>query len=85
MVRGGVQSGCVGIARRLWLCGGSSAGGRWLEVGVIGAHFGKFPAGSYAKPIFRCVVRVSVIVAPECILLVVHVANNRRELRRQGG
>ena len=46
VVRGGVQSGCVGIARRLWLCGGSSAGGRWLEVGVIGADFGKFPAGS---------------------------------------
>ena len=83
-MRGGVQSGCVGIARRLWLCGGSSAGGRWLEVGVIGAHFGKFPAGSYAKPIFRCVVRVSVIVAPECILLVVHVANNRRRDQTDG-
>ena len=45
---------------------------------LFGADFGKFPARSYAKPIFRCVVRVSVIVAPECILLVVHVANNRR-------
>ena len=53
-------------------------------MGVIGADFGKFPARSYAKPIFRCVVRVSVIVAPECILLVVHVANNRRRDQTDG-
>jgi hypothetical protein len=84
-----LQSGCVGIARRLWLCGGSSAGGRafhfgWLQVGLIGADFGEFSARSYAKPVFRCVMRVSVIVAPEGILLIVRVANKRRRDQNDG-
>ena len=62
-------------------------GGRpswWLQVGVIRADFGEFSARSYAKPVFRCVVRVSVIVAPEGILLIVHVANNRRRDQNDG-
>ena len=38
-------------------------------MGII-VDFGEFlPARSFAKPIFRYVVRVSVIVAPEGILL----------------
>ncbi len=56
----------------------------WLEMGVIGADFGKFPARSYAKPIFRCVVRVSVIVAPPGILLIALMANNRGHDQNNG-
>jgi hypothetical protein len=69
--------------------GGRWPGGRrshfgWLEVGVIGADFGEFSARPYAKAVFRCVIRVPVIKAPECILLVVHVANNRRRDQNDG-
>ena len=53
-------------------------------MGVIRADFGEFSARSYAKPVFRYVVRVSVIVAPEGILLIVHVANNRRRDQNDG-
>ena len=53
-------------------------------MGVIGADFGEFSARSYAKPVCRCVIRVPVIKAPECILLVVHVANNRRRDQTDG-
>ena len=61
-----------------WPNSASSKVPRFPMMGVIRADFGEFSARSYAKPVFRYVVRVSVIVAPEGILLIVHVANNRR-------